>query len=93
MRTIWTRRALKDRDHIYSYIEENDPEAALNLDEHFEKRVAQLDAHPLIGRQGRVVGTRELVAHPNYILVYDIKDDGIRILRILHAAQQWPPLA
>ncbi|WP_313517846.1 type II toxin-antitoxin system RelE/ParE family toxin [Brevundimonas sp.] len=46
--------------------------------------------HPGLGRVGRVPGTRELVAHQNYVLVYDVVDDQVRILRVLHAARQWP---
>ncbi|MGK6312014.1 type II toxin-antitoxin system RelE/ParE family toxin [Neorhizobium sp. DT-125] len=91
MRIIWSRRALHDRDRIYSYIEEDDPAAALALDELFEKRSTRLAAHPMLGRVGRVDGTRELVVHPNYILIYDIADACVRILRVLHAARQWPP--
>ena len=38
-----------------------------------------------------VLRTRELVAHQNYILVYDTAGDLVRVLRVLHAARQWPP--
>jgi hypothetical protein len=48
--------------------------------------------HPGLGQSGRVTGTRELVAHQNYILIYDITTDLVRILRVLHAARQWPPV-
>ncbi len=34
---------------------------------------------------------RELVAWSNYILVYQEDALTVRILRVLHAAQQWPP--
>ena len=37
-----------------------------------------------------MAGTRELVAHPNYILVYRLKPDLIEILTVIHAAQRWP---
>jgi plasmid stabilization system protein ParE len=47
--------------------------------------------HPQFGRPGRIIGTRELVAHRNYILVYDVTADTVRVLRVLHAARQWPP--
>jgi plasmid stabilization system protein ParE len=43
-----------------------------------------------MGRPGREAGTRELVAHKNYILVYDVTADMVRVLRVLHAARQWP---
>lgn len=88
MKVTWSRRALDDRDRIYSYIEEDDPAAALALDELFEKRSVQLATHPMLGRTGRALGTRELVIHPNYIVIYDIVDASIRILRVLHAARQ-----
>ena len=90
MRLVWTTRALRDRDRIYSYIENDDPAAALSLDEHFEKRTSQLVVHPALGRIGRVEKTRELVVHPNYIIIYDLVGNDIRVLRILHARQQWP---
>jgi toxin ParE1/3/4 len=36
-----------------------------------------------------VAGTRELV-EGNFIMVYEIADNAIRILRLLHGARQWP---
>jgi len=31
-----------------------------------------------------------LVVHRNYIMIYDVTDDAVRVLRVLHAARQWP---
>ena len=45
----------------------------------------------MLGRLGRVEHTRELVAHRSYVLVYDLAGDIVRVLRVLHTAQQWPP--
>jgi toxin ParE1/3/4 len=92
VKLAWTPEARADRRAIYAYIESNNPRAALALDARFTERAAQLVTHPFIGRPGRVPDTRELVAHPNYILIYDVVDQRVRILRLLHAAQQWPPV-
>ena len=90
MQLYWTSLALADREAIYDYIEADNPRSALSLDELFTEKVSRLVDHPSIGRLGRVPGTRELAAHQNYIIVYDVTADSIRILRILHAARQWP---
>lgn len=91
MRLIWTRPSSADRIAIREYIALDNPAAALALDELFSEKVASLTDHPDLGRPGRVVGTRELVVHYNYIVVYDTRSDLVRILRVVHAAQQWPP--
>lgn len=90
MKLFWTREAIQDRESIYDYIEIDNPAAALALDELFSEKASRLKDHPTIGRPGRVTNTRELIAHQNYILVYDVKGDHVRVLRVLHTARQWP---
>lgn len=92
MELFWTPEATQDREDIYDYIEADNPAAALALDELFAEKAGRLVDHPGLGRPGRVTGTRELVAHQNYILVYDVADDLVRVLRVLHTARQWPPV-
>lgn len=87
---VWTRPALQDRETIYDHIERDNATAALTLDLLFSDAAQRLAVHPELGRVGRVSKTRELVVHPNYILVYDLWVDRVRILRVLHAARQWP---
>lgn len=91
MRLFWTPEALADRRAIYDYIEVDNPNAALALDELFSEKANRLVDHPGLGRPGRIAGTGELVAHQNYILIYDTAADLVRVLRVLHAARQWPP--
>jgi len=49
--------------------------------------VAKLQTHPGMGRAGRVPGTRELVLHQNYIAIYRVRGDKVKIFRLHHAAQ------
>lgn len=92
MKLVWTRRAAADRREIRAYIAQANPAAALALDELFLEKASRLVDHPSIGRPGRVADTRELVAHQNYILVYDVVGDLVRVLRVQHVARRWPPV-
>lgn len=92
MKLVWTRPAREDRKAIREYIAADNPSAALDLDELLSEKAARLVDHPGLGRPGRLQGTRELVAHRNYILIYDVVGDLVRVLRVLHAARQWPPI-
>jgi len=91
VKLVWTRAASTDRKEIREYIAQADPVAALALDELISQKASGLVDHPGLGRPGRVTGTRELVLHQNYILIYDTSADLIRLLRVLHVARQWPP--
>lgn len=86
----WNRLAIADRDTIMSYIAQDNPVAALELDEMIEEKADKLLLHPTMYRVGRQAGTREMVLHPNYILIYRIKPDEIEVLRVVHAAMKWP---
>lgn len=91
MRLFWTPEAIDDRRLIYEYIEADNPRAALVLDAVFSESARRLVEHPGVGRPGRVAGTRELVVRKNYILICDTSGNRLRVLRVLHAARQWPP--
>jgi addiction module RelE/StbE family toxin len=91
VRLKWTGPAAADRREIREYIAQSNPAAALALDELFKSKAAKLLNLPQMGRPGRAAGTRELVAHRHYILVYDLAGDLVRILRVMHTARQWPP--
>ncbi|MDM9651693.1 type II toxin-antitoxin system RelE/ParE family toxin [Pseudomonas wenzhouensis] len=90
MKLAWTRLALNDRQAIRSYIAQDNPIAALALDELFTEKASRLADHPGLGRPGRVSSTRELVVHQHYLMIYYLANDLVRILRVLHTAHQWP---
>ncbi len=91
MKAVWAPEAVSDRHEIYEYVEAEDANEAIALDDLFSKAAARLVLHPKAGRPGRVDGTREFVVHRHYIVVYDLVGKSIRIIRILHTARQWPP--
>ena len=91
VRLVWTVPASLDRKHIREYIAQDNPIAAIALDDQFADNARRLVDYPGLGRPGRMPGTRELIAHHNYILVYDVAGEAVRILRVLHARRQWPP--
>jgi toxin ParE1/3/4 len=87
----WSEYALSDREQIYDYIDANNPLAAIAVDERIQEALERLLRFPMSGRIGRVEGTRELVIVPTpYIAAYRVADKTIRVLRILHGAQEWP---
>ena len=90
MRLQWSRKALNNRLAICRYIGDDSPDAAKRMDTLFVEAARSLLIFPFKGKCGRVTGTRELIAHTNYILIYTIDGDIIRILSILHGARQYP---
>ncbi len=90
MKVLWTPEALQDRLDIWEYIAADNPIAASRMDELFSEAAARLADHPNLGRAGRIAGTRELVAHENYRLVYEIAHETVWVLVLIHTARQWP---
>lgn len=87
---LWKPAAIADRKNITAHIAQDNPRAAIEIGDMLIQKAAQLDQHPALGRVGRVKGTRELVAHPNYILIYRVVGKIAEVLRVKHAAQKWP---
>ena len=86
----WSEEATTDLVEIIDYIEQRNVAAAQGLHAAILQSAENLPFMPYLFRLGRVAGTREHVVHPNYILVYQVDNDGIVILRILHSRQQYP---
>lgn len=87
----WSVFALADREAIFDYIEADSPQAAVAVDDRIQICVEGLAQFPNMGRNGRVPGTRELVISGTpYIAAYRLAGNALRILRILHGAQEWP---
>ena len=92
MKVVWTPEAEQDRADVLDYIAADSPRAAARMDELFGEAAERLGDFPLLGHAGRVPGTRELVAHESYRLVYEVEADTVWILALVHTARQWPPV-
>jgi toxin ParE1/3/4 len=91
MRLRWTIPAAQDLYRIVQRIQEDNRTAASKIAETVYDGCGTLEKFPRRGREGRIPGTRELI-FPGlpYIVVYQIKDQGVEVLRVYHGAQDWP---
>lgn len=87
----WSTEAEWDRNSIATYIAADNPRAAARMDEVFDATAASLSEFPHRGRPGSVAGTRELMPHESFRLVYEIDGGTVWILAVFHTARQWPP--
>ena len=91
MRVRWTTDAAYDLERICDYIAESRPESARQVAQSVVDRIGTLETFPHLGRPGRVQGTREIAFPPlPFVAIYEVDDDQIVVLRILHGAQRWP---
>lgn len=87
---VWSLQAEEDLFLVIDFIGERDPWAAERLGNAIRESAWPLAEHPYLFRPGRRPGTREIVVHPNYVVVYQIELDCIKVMRVLHARQQYP---
>ena len=68
------------------------PSVAVNSSRKQRRMRARLfsNASRYMYRSGRVPGTREIIAHPNYIVVYQVMAERIEVVSVLHARQEYP---
>ncbi len=91
MRVVWTPEAQQDRADVWDYIAADNPRAAARMDALLSDTAARLAEHPELGKPGKIPGTRDLITHESYRLVYEIDGDTVWILTLVHTARQWPP--
>ncbi len=90
MQLVWKPMALEDRERIFDWLSAQNVQAAIALDDEFDLFSERVCIDPLIYRESRVAGLREAVIRPNYIMIYQIRDVELHIVRIIHTAQHWP---
>ena len=93
MKVRWTSQAEQDRSDIMAYIAADNVRAAITMDELFGSAATRLAEFPLLGKPGQIAGTRELIAHESYRLIYEVDEaeKTVWVLALVHTARQWPP--
>lgn len=80
-----------DIETAFAYIAQDSPRAARVVIERILSSLESLPEHPGMGRPGRVLGTRELVIpRTPYLAVYEVTEQGVAVVRVIHGAQNWP---
>lgn len=92
MRVGWSPSAVADLKAIVEWIEQDrDLETADRIARTIYDAVQSLRTMPYRGRYGRLENTRELViARLPYIVIYQVFEERLTILNVLHEAQRWP---
>ena len=92
MKLVWTASAKQHLREILSYIGADTPGAARKMKSRIESSVGYLERQPFMGRMGAIPGTRETVPHPSYRVVYQVTEDSVLVLAVVHTSRQWPPV-
>lgn len=86
----WRKRAKRNLASIIEFIANENPAAAIKIKNIIQDAILPVAEHPYLYKSGRISGTRELVAHPNFILVYRITNTAVEVVSVLHSRQEYP---
>ena len=91
VKLLWHPSADQDFAELILFIAEDDLTAALRVEAEILRQVALLADYPMIGREGRVRNTRELVILGTpYLVAYRVTQEDLEVLSIFHGARRWP---
>lgn len=85
----WRSQAIAALAEIIDYVEQYNPIAASELHHTIVTAAEDLSLMPYKFRKGRLPATREMVVHPNYVVVYQITE-CVEVIDVLHTSQQYP---
>ena len=81
------RQSLRD---LAAILAKDNPRAAAELRINVDDQVTQLADPNFPRKMGRIQGTFELVAHPNYIVILEETAKTVTALLVVHARQKYP---
>lgn len=88
---LWRSSARDDVREIVAYIASRNVLAARRLRQRIEDSVLRVTEYPYLYRQSdRVPGLREIVAHPNYLVLYRVTATHVEVVNVVHARRAFP---
>ena len=88
---FWEEESLNDREKIFEFLYDFNPDAAEKTDEIIEAKAENLIEQSLMGVQRDDIRGRLLIIPEISMLVsYFVDGSTIRILRVLHQKQKFP---
>ncbi|MCO4320698.1 type II toxin-antitoxin system RelE/ParE family toxin [Aliidiomarina quisquiliarum] len=88
---LWEEASLNDREKIFEFLYNFNPEAADKTDEMIEAKVENLLEQPLMGVQrAGIQGRLLIIPEISMIVSYWIDGSAIRVMRVLHQKQKFP---
>ena len=89
-RVIRRKTYRDDLQAIAAYVAQDSPGAAARLRLRIDDQVSKLADPNFPRRRSRIVGTKELVAHENYIVILNEDETSVTALNVVHAKRQFP---
>lgn len=87
----WRASARDDLAALIRFIARENAQTARRMKALIEAAVLPAAEHPYMFRTStRMPGMREVVAHPNYILIYRVAADLIEVVNVVHARREYP---
>lgn len=92
-RVIYLPIAEKDITEILEYIQTDNPAAAINLLDQFDKAVTKLAYFPFMGQGPKDIGLQKMnyrvLVINNYLIFYVVNEDTVEIRIILHGKRKY----
>ena len=90
---LWEEESLNDREKIFEFLYDFNPQAAEKTDEIIEAKVENLLEQPLMGVQhDGMRGRLLIIPEISMVVSYWVDGDIVRIMRVLHHKQKFPML-
>lgn len=88
---LWEDESLNDREKIFEFLYDFNPDVAERTDYIIEAKVEILLEHPLMGVQrDGIRGRLLIIPEVSMIVSYWVEGSVIRVMRVLHQKQKFP---